>query len=45
MADTGPVRCRRELSVSPITQSAGGKGMGGRGGRPDASPNCQTEEE
>ncbi len=26
MADAGPVHCRRELSVSPITQSAGGKG-------------------
>ncbi len=44
MAGTGSVRCRREPIVFPNTWSAGGKRTDCRGGKPNASPNCQTEE-
>ncbi len=43
VAGVGPVRCRREPRVSPITRAAGGEGTGGRGRKPDASPDCHTE--
>ncbi len=44
MASMGSVRCRREPIVSPNMWSAGGKRTDCRGGKPNASPNCQTEE-
>ncbi len=43
-AGTGSVHCRREPTVSPNTWPAGGKRTYCRGGKTDASPNCQTEE-
>ncbi len=43
MAGVGPVRCRIEPGVSPITRAAGGEGTGGKGRKPDASPECHTE--
>ncbi len=44
VAGTGSVRCRREPTVSPNTWPAGSKRTVCRGGKTDASPNCQTEE-
>ncbi len=44
VAGTGSARCRKEPAVSPNTWPTGGKMTDCRGGKTNASPNCQTEE-
>ncbi len=43
VAGTGSVHCRRETAVSPNMRLAGGEWTGCKGGKTNASPNCQPE--